>query len=225
MPRPFPVLALASALALTACSEEISRSVAAKVLAQKGQALCVSADPTNTRPLTAADKLDAGTILRTPADAEVDLMLIPGALARLSGDSELKIVHLELTKDGNETGDAMRDRRARLELRHGAMVVLFDGFGEFLIQAGDVTINVLPSCLLRVENDNERTRVAVMRGKLYAGTASNIVSVEAGAIREWRSGAAAPSAIEAGQINAAEIVQTARSLQDLAATRRDRLPF
>jgi len=37
----------------------------------------------------------------------------------------------QLRKDGNETGDAMRERIARIELRRGGMIVLFEGFAQF----------------------------------------------------------------------------------------------
>jgi len=51
------------------------------------------------------------------------------------------------------TGDAIRDRRARMELRRGVMVVLFEGFARFNIETDQATINVLPSCLFRIDVD------------------------------------------------------------------------
>src|SRR5260370_41607491 len=136
----------------------------------------------NFRPLDSRANLSAGTTLRTSADAQLNLVLVPGALAQISADSELKIEELNLTKDGNETGDAIRDRRARMELRRGAMVVLFEGFAHFNIETDQATINVLPSCLFRIDVDETRTRLTVVRGKLYA-TAKNGegAAVDAGA--------------------------------------------
>jgi hypothetical protein len=218
-------LAFTCVFVFSGCWDGITRSVAATVLSQKGQILFAPAFSEKMRPITSGDRLVAGSIVRTSAESELSLMIVPGALARMSSNSEIKILQLQVTNDGNETGEAMRDRRARLELRHGAIVVLFDGFASFLIQVGDVSINVLPGCLLHAETDNEGIRVAVVRGKTYAGTAGNIVSIDAGGVREWKSGKPTPSIVEAGQIDAVEMIQAARELQELHAAHRDRLPF
>ena len=228
MPRIFVVLALGSALSLGGCWEGITRSISASVLSARGEVVVLENGSTNFRPLDSRANLSAGTTLRTSADAQLNLVLIPGALAQISAGSELKIEELRLTKDGNETGDAIRDRRARMELRRGAMVVLFEGFARFNIETDQATINVLPSCLFRIDVDETRTRLTVVRGKLYA-TAKNGegAAVDAGATREWPSGPGKSSPVEESQssTNTTGILQAARELQDLAAVRRDRLPF
>src|SRR5207245_7257031 len=101
--------------------------------------------------------------LTTPTDGAINLALIPGALTQISGDSELKIEELELTKDGNETGDAIRERIARVGFRRGGMIVLFDGFARFTIQTPQATITVLPGCLIRLDVD------AILRSVTWFG--------------------------------------------------------
>ena len=228
MARIFFALALIPALALSGCWEGISREVLATVLSTRGEIVSSSSKSVEFRPVDRETKLGAGSILRTSSEGQVDLMLIPGALARVSGSSELKIEELSLTKDGNETGDAIRQRMARMELRRGTMVVLFEGFAHFTIETREATIRVLPSCLLRVDVDEKEVRATCVRGKAYATPKSGqVVTVDAGHFREWPSERGAVSATEdpRGQKNTLAALEVARSLQELADAQRDRLPF
>src|SRR5947207_7198586 len=134
MPRGFVVFAVASALAQVGCWEGITRSVSATVLSTRGEVVCRSKESTNFRPVRPEVKLNAGSILKTSSGSRANLVLIPGALAQVSGDSELKIDELKLRKDGNETGDAMRERIAHIELRRGGIAVLFEGVSRFTIE-------------------------------------------------------------------------------------------
>lgn len=228
MPRIFFVVALISALALSGCWEGISREVLATVLSTRGEIVASSKEPANFRRVDPETKLGAGSVLRTSSGAQVDLLLVPGVLAQVSGNSELKIEELNLTKDGNETGDAIRERVARMELRRGRMVVLFEGFARFTIETREATIRVLPSCLLRLDVDQNGTRATCVRGKLYATPQNGQpVSIDAGYFREWPSERGAISAAEdaRGQTDTMSTVEAARELQELAGAQRDRLPF
>jgi hypothetical protein len=228
MPRTFVVLAVASALAQAGCWEGISRSVSATVLSNRGKVVCLSKESTNFRPVSPEVKLGAGSILRTSSSAQIDLVLVPGALAQVSADSELKIEELKLRKDGNETADAIRDRVARVELRHGGMVILFEGVARFTIETRGATIRVLPSCLLRLDVDESEVRATCVRGKVYATPKNGpIVGIDAGYFREWPSERGAVSAAEdrRSQMDTTATLETARELQELAAAQRDRLPF
>src|SRR6266513_3729673 len=168
MQRGFVVLAVASALAQAGCWEGITRSISATVLSTRGEVVVLEKGSTNFRPVSSQAKLGAGAILKTLGGAQANLVLIPGALAQVSGDSELKIDELKLRKDGNETGDAMRERIARIELRRGGMVVLFEGVARCTIETREATIRVLPSCLLRLDVDEHGTRATCVRGISYA---------------------------------------------------------
>lgn len=228
MPRGFVVFAVACALAQAGCWEGITRSISATVLSTRGEVVCLSKGSTNFRPLSPDTKLGAGSILRTSSSAQIDLVLIPGALAQVSGDSELKIDELKLRKDGNETGDAIRERIARIELRRGGMVVLFEGVARFTIETPEATIRVLPSCLLRLDVDESEVRATCVRGKFYATPKNGqIVGVDAGYFREWPSERGAVPAAEdrRSQMDTTATLETARELQEIAAAQRDRLPF
>ena len=227
MRRIFFVLPLISAVALSGCWEGISRDVLATVLSTRGEVVSLSKGSANFGPVGPETKLGAGSILRTLSGAKVDLLLVPGALARVSGNSELKIEELNLTKDGNETGDAIRERVARMELRRGTMIVLFEGFAHFTIETRAATIRVLPSCLLRLDVDETRTRATCVRGKLYATPQNGQpVAIDTGFFREWPSVRGAVSTTEdpQGQTDTPSTLEAARELQELAA-QRDRLPF
>ena len=228
MPRGFVVFALASALAQAGCWEGINRSVSATVISTRGEVACLSKGSPNFRPVRPEVKLNAGSILKTSSGSRANLVLIPGALAQVYGDSELKIDELKLRKDGNETGDAMRERVAHIELRRGGIVVLFEGAARFTIATRAATINVLPSCLLRLDVDEGGTRATCVRGKFYATPQNGqIVAVDAGYFREWPSERGAVSVAEdrRGQTNTTATLETARELQELAVAQRDRLPF
>lgn len=228
MPRGFLVFAVASALAQAGCWEGITRSISATVLSTRGEVVCLSKGSTNFGPVSSESKLSAGSILRTSSGAQIDLVLIPGALAQISGDSELKIDELKLSKDGNETGDAMRERIAGIELQRGGMVILFEGFARFTIETREATIRVLPSCLLRLDVDERGTRATCVRGKFYATPRNGqIAAVDAGYFREWPSERGAVPAAEdvRGQTDTTATLEAARDLQELAVAQRDRLPF
>lgn len=213
---------------LTGCREGISREVLATVLSTRGEVVNSSKGSTNFRPVSAEAKLSVGSILRASSGARIDLVLIPGALAQISGDSELNIEGLRLTKDGNETGDAMRERIAHVELRHGALVVFFEGSARFTIKTADATVTVLPSCLFKLDVDGSRTRLTCVRGKLEVNPkSSQMVAVEAGYFREWPSAQGNAPATENRQaeLDTTQTLQVARELQELETARRDHLPF
>ncbi|PYL27484.1 MAG: hypothetical protein DMF45_12105 [Verrucomicrobia bacterium] len=213
---------------LSGCWEGMSRQVVATILSLRGQIVYSSKEGGSFEPISSETKLGAGSTLRTPTDGAINLALIPGALTQISGDSELKIEELELTKDGNETGDAIRERIARVGFRRGGMVVLFDGFARFTIQTPQATITVLPGCLFRLEVDGSHTRLTCVRGKIYAAPKSGPISaVEAGYVCKWPSDHGPAPAADApqGQIDTTATIQVGRELRDLEARGRDRLPF
>src|SRR6266571_3453493 len=228
MSRACYISILVCTLALGSCWEGISRQVVASVLSFRGESTYRSKEASDFRPINLQTKLGPGSTLKTSNDGQLNMILIPGALARISGDSELRIEELRLTKDGNETGDAMRERTVRVELRRGAMIVLFEGVARFTIETHQCTITVLPSCLFRLDVDGSRTRLTCIRGKIYAARKpAQISAVEAGYVCEWPSDhGAVPAADDVqGQIDTIATLQAGRELRDLEAARRDHLPF
>ena len=229
MPRRLVVFAVIQALALSGCREGITRAISATVLSARGQIEFAESGSTNFRPLAGDTPLRIGTTLRTSSDGEVNLLLVPGALARISANSEMQIRQLLIAKDGNETGEAIRDRRALLELHQGKMVVLFEGFARFNINTPAVGVTVLPSCLFSLDVDQTRTRLTCVRGivRVRAGNGST-ESVAAGYFREWPSpndkvrSASEDFRAEEDRISA---LMAASKLEELDSTQRNRLPI
>src|SRR5437870_6276774 len=120
------VLSLTLSLLLaSSCSKGISRATAAAIFSVKGKVVFGNAEQNDFQPVTLKSRIHDGDTVRSSDGASVDLALIPGTLARLSGDSEIRIEELRIAKDGNETADGMRDRSARIRLNHGKIIVLF----------------------------------------------------------------------------------------------------
>ena len=220
-------LVVSSAIALAGCWEGISRDVVPRILSAKGEIVYSSRDSAEFRPLNSETRFGSGATVRTLGDGQSDLEIIPGALARLCPDSELRFHQLTLVKDGNESGDAIRDRIARIELSRGAMIVLFEGAAKFTINTPHATITVLPSCLFRLEIGSSKTRLSCVRGKVYAtprtGRAGAIVG---GFFQEWPSEHDPLPAAEdlLAQKEIASTLETARALQELDVAQQDRLP-
>src|SRR5215467_10770032 len=155
-------IALGSLLA-NGCSKGITRATAATVLSLKGRVIVGNAERNDFRPVTLKSRIHDGDSVRSARDASIDLALIPGALARLPGDSEIKIDELSITKDGNETAGGMRDRLARIRLIRGKIVIVFSpgdtSASHFAINVGQLTITPDSDCLFSVWTDSKTTRV------------------------------------------------------------------
>ncbi|MGE5213623.1 MAG: hypothetical protein ACM3NN_08035, partial [Nitrospirota bacterium] len=119
------VLAVCLCLLGNGCSKGITRSTAATVFFIKGHVVFGNAEQNNFQPVTSKSKIHTGDTVRTSEGASINLALIPGAFVQLSGNSDMKIVDLRLTKDGNETAGGVLDRRASIQLNHGKIVSLF----------------------------------------------------------------------------------------------------
>src|SRR5947209_10270833 len=150
--------AFLSSLLLGGCWEGLSRNILATVLSSRGQIVVSTNGSANPQSVNQGSMLGAGSVLRSSNGAKLDLQLIPGALAEISGDSEFKIDQLTITMDGNETGDGILDRVARLSIVRGQIVVLFDGFAHFIIATPQISVTVLPDCLIQLDVDQNRTR-------------------------------------------------------------------
>src|SRR5262249_53173781 len=97
-------LALCVCLLGNGCSKEITRSTVTVVFFVKGNVVFGNAERNDFQPVTPKSKIHSGDAVRTSEGASINLGLIPGAFIHLSGNSEIKIEDLKLTKDGNETG-------------------------------------------------------------------------------------------------------------------------
>jgi len=232
----FPALAILLVLCgglATGCSKGISRGTAATVLSVKGTVVFGSAEQNNFQPVTLKSRIHDGNTVRTRDGASIDLVLIPAALAQVSGNSEIKIEQLRIVKDGNQTDGGMRDRSARIQLSQGKITVLFSrsdkSASQFFINSRQVTINADSDCLFRVLTDNTTTRITCVRGKIYASAgAQPPVIIGAGYFQQWPSTHPEPVAAaddETAQIDITDSLEIGNRWRELRAGWQNRLPF
>ena len=166
------VLALCVCLLGTGCSKGITRSTVAFVLLVRGDVVFGNAERNDFQPVTSKSKIHVGDIVRTSDGASINLALIPGAFVQLSGNSEIKIEKLTLTKDGNDTAEHMLDRGAWIRLNRGRIVCSFSQSdktaSEFAITTGQITLRPDSDCLFSVWTDGTTSRVTCGRGEVSA---------------------------------------------------------
>jgi hypothetical protein len=215
------------------CSKDISRATTATVLSVKGRVVFGRADRNVFEPVTLKSRIHDGDTVRSADGASLDLILIPGALVRLSGDSEINIEQLSLTKDGNETGPDMRDRSARMLLGRGKIFVLFSpsetSASQVVIKAGQLTISPDSDCLFCVGTDGTTTRVTCSRGNINASIeAHSPVTIAAGYFQQWPTARTQPGPATddaTAQIDITSSLQAGGQLQEQVSTWQNRRPF
>ena len=234
MRLPLLVLSLTfCSLLANGCSKGISRATAAAVFSVKGRVVFGKAQLNDFQPVAVNSRIHSGDTVQSPGGALIDLALIPAALARLSGDSEIKIDELSITKDGNETTGGMRDRTARIRLNRGRVVLLFiptDGSAsQFAVTAGRLTVKPDSDCLFCVWTDGKTTRLTCAKGKVNASAGTQPpVTIAAGYFQEWPTtrNAPAPATEDASaQIDITESLEAEQRLQNEASAWQNHRPF
>jgi FecR protein len=192
------VLALCFCLLGSGCSKGITRATAATVFFVRGNVVFGNAGRNNFQPVSPKTKIHAGDTVRTSDGASINLALIPGAFVQLSGNSEIKIEDLRLTKDGNETAGGVLDRRASIRLNRGRIVSLFShsntSASEFNVTTGQVTLRPDSDCLFSVWTDGRTSRVTCGRGEVSAPDAQSPMKIAAGYFSQWPTASMEPVA-------------------------------
>jgi hypothetical protein len=231
-----PVIALSIAicsLLANSCSKSISRATAATVFSIKGKVVFGDAQRSDYQPVTLKSRIHDGDIVQSSAGASLNLALIPGALTQVSGDSEINIEELKITKDGNETAGGMRDRSARIGLSRGKIIVLFspsdNSPSQFVIKARELTIKPDSDCLFCVRTDGTTTQVTCAKGKVNASTdGQSPVTITAGYFQQWPTARKEPipAADDAtAQIDITESLEAGERLEDQSSRWLNRRPF
>ena len=184
------VLALCFCLLGNGCSKGITRATAATVFFVRGNVVFGNAERNDFQPVTSKSKIHAGDTLRTSDGASINFALISGAFVQLSGNSEIKIQDLRLTKDGNETAGGVLDRRAQIRLNRGRIVSLFShsdtSASEFNVTTGQVTLSPDSDCLFAVWTNGTTSRVTCGRGEVRTSVdAQAPVEIAAGYFSQW----------------------------------------
>jgi hypothetical protein len=227
------VLALCVCLLGNGCSKGITRATAATVFFVRGNVVFGNAKRNDFQPVTSKSKIHAGDTVRTSDGTSINLGLIPGAFVQLSGNSEIKIEDLRLTKDGNETAGGMLDRRAWIRLNRGRIVSLFSqsdkNASEFAVTTGQVTLRPDSDCLFSVWTDGTTTRATCGRGEVGASAgAQPSVKIAAGYFSQWPTASKEPIAAIAdasAQMDIKTALDVEPELLDQAAGWRNRHVF
>ena len=200
---------------LSGCWQGVSRNVMATVLSGDGEVDSGAEGQNGFRAIRPGTKLRLGNVVRTPNDAKLNIALLPGALVQLSSNSEIKIQALQISKDGNETGDAMLNRNAHIRLNRGQIAVLLTRRGEapseLQVTTQEAVIAADSDCLFGMEINGMKTRVISVRGKIYASPPNGPrQAVDAGFFQEWPSNSS--TAVSAADEPLAEI-ETMKALE------------
>jgi hypothetical protein len=193
------MLGLCLCLLANGCSKGITRATAATLFFLKGNVVFGNAERNDLQPVTSKSKIHAGDTVRTSDGASINLALIPGAFIQVSGNSEVKIEDLRLTKDGNETAGGMLGRRAWIGLKRGRIVSLFSqsdkNASEFRVTTGQVTLGPDSDCLFSVWTDGTTTRATCGRGEVSpSADAQPPVKIAAGYFSQWPTASKEPIA-------------------------------
>lgn len=111
-------------------------------------------------------------------------------------NSELQIGRLFLTKDGNETGSAMRNRQVQVKLLRGSAVisqVLGDwAQSKVSVETPEGTLLGNYQSLIRIEHADDTTRALCASGIVEFQPAGShaALSLPRGSVGEWRHGQA-----------------------------------
>ena len=199
----------------------------------KGNVVFGNAERNHFQPVTLQSKIHDGNTVRSLDGASINLAFVPGAFARISGNSEINIEQLRLTKDGNQTAGGMLDRSARIRLIRGKIVVLFNrsytSKSQFAITTRQVTVNPDSDCLFCLWTDGATTRLTCARGEISASAqAQPPVTITAGYFQHWprpskKPLAAAEDAV--AQADVTELLEAGEELLDQAAGWENRHPL
>ena len=199
------VLALSVSLLGSGCSKEITRSTVAVVFSVKGKVVFGHSERNDFQPVTPKSRIEAGDVVRTSDGASINLALISGVFVQLTENSEIKIEHLRMTKDGNETAGGVLDRRASIRLTRGRIVSLFShsdrSASEFNVATGQVNLRPDSDCLFSVWTDGASSRIACGRGEVNAfADAQSPVKIAAGYFSQWPTASKKPIAAIANAV-------------------------
>jgi hypothetical protein len=226
-------VAISVCLVGNGCSKGITRATAATVLFVKGDVVFGQSDRSQFQHVTSRSKIRGGDVVRTLDGAAINLALVPGAFVQVSGNSEIKIDELSLTKDGNDTAGGMLDRRARVRLSRGRVSILFsrsDTSGShFSLATNQTMISSDSDCLFSVWTDGSTTRATCGRGEVSAlGDAQTPVRIATGYFHQWPAAAGEPTAAAAegdAQMDILASLEAERELLDQSAGWQNRRVF
>ena len=168
---PWPSVLLLGLL-LSACSRNDGETVLGSVFQVEGTAVASQrTEADRSRTLSAGIQFAAGDEIRVLTESSAALCLTPGIYLQCFGPARLQIEKLRVSKDGDETGDAMKSRLATIRLGEGRIHAFLPRAGaarselKINMEAAG-TIVASPDSLFSVVLTRESIRVLCIRGEL-----------------------------------------------------------
>jgi hypothetical protein len=183
-------------------------------------------------PLAPGANPGKGDILEMTGSSSAAISLLPNLLVQLDRNARLEILRLAITKDGNETGGAMRGRYAEVRLLTGRMFVS-QAWGEAIAKLGIVIpqgeLITTSNALFCVESDEQKTRVTCVSGYVgfQARKGEDVTPIPPGFVWEGSTSGAALVAAETdarGQADLLEGLEVEEKLRALSSQTRLVLP-
>jgi hypothetical protein len=183
-------------------------------------------------PLVPDTQPGKGDILEMTGSSRAAISLLPNLLIQLDRNARLEILGLALTKDGNETGAAMRGRHAEVKLLTGRMFashVWGEAIAKFTLITAQGELVTTSNALFCVESDEHKTRVTCVSGSVeFRGRgAETSTPIPPGFVGEWSASGASMVAAESearGQEDLQEGLEVEEKLRALSSQRRLVLP-
>lgn len=163
-------VAILGAMSMGACEKISSHRVEAIVSDTK------NARRDGSETLLAGETIAAGTTIQTAADGHADLALLPNLLVRLQEDSELRIINLKFSADGNETSGGVRERAALVNLVRGTAIARVEQHGyntaTLTFQTGRAKVHASGQSLFQISVRPDDTSATSIHGPLDVTYAS-----------------------------------------------------
>jgi hypothetical protein len=219
------------AAAISGCWEGSTRGILATVLSCDGQATIKRAGG-EVVPLTSDTRLGSGDIAQTSGSSRAQLSLLPNLLVQLDREARLEIVRLAITKDGNETGDAIRARVASIRLIKGRLIVSHvwgEAIARLVLATPHGELVLSSNALFSVETGAGQTRVTCVSGSLSfrSSQASSATKISPGFLAETSGTAVTVTPAEtdaSAQETLVEALEVEQELRAAARQKRNVLP-
>jgi hypothetical protein len=160
------------------------------------------------------------------------LALLPNLLVQLDHGARMEIIRLTVTKDGNETGNAMLGRNAEVKLTAGRMVASHDwgnARARFSVITPQGELLTTSNALFCLEADETKTRLTCASGSVdfKPRGADGFTTVAPGFVGEWSASASTVTPADAekrGQDALQESLEIEQRLRALLNQNRNALP-
>lgn len=178
------------AMAQSGCWEGTTRGVLATVLAVEGPAMVGPDVHGQFVPLLRGAHPGKGEIIETPGSSRAAISFLPNLLVQLEPKSRLEIIRIAITKDGNETGNAMLGRYANAKLMGGRMLASHawgEATAKFTLITPHGELVTASNSLFWVDADEHKTRVTCVSGSVgfRPRDSDTVTRIAPGFVGEW----------------------------------------